>query len=61
MKLIFFASAASASFLNLNYHGAGMVVHLLLLKSSMCKALDAFINEKAQNYLFFDRVVFEGA
>ena len=30
-----FASAVSASFLNLIYHGAGTVVHLLLLKGSM--------------------------
>ena len=30
-----FASAVSAPFLNLIYHGAGMVVHLLLLKGSM--------------------------
>ena len=29
------ASALSASFLNLIYYRAGMVVHLLLLKSSM--------------------------
>ena len=35
MKLNFFASAESASFLNLIYHGAGTVVHLLLLKGSM--------------------------
>ena len=34
MKLKKFASAASASFLYLIYHGAGTVVHLLLLKSS---------------------------
>ena len=31
----FFASAASASFLTLIYHGAGTDVHLLLLKGSM--------------------------
>ena len=30
-----FGSAVSASFLNLIYHGAGTVVHLLLLKGSM--------------------------
>ena len=35
MQLKKIASAASASFLNLIYHGAGTVVHLLLLKGSM--------------------------
>ena len=35
MKLNFFASGESATFLNLIYHGAGTVVHLLLLKSSV--------------------------
>ena len=39
MKLKKIASSASASFLNLIYHGAGTVVHLLLLKSSMGKAV----------------------
>ena len=34
-EVIFFASAVSASFFNLIYHGAGMVVHILLLKFSM--------------------------
>ena len=35
MELIFVASAASASYLNLIYHGAGTIDHLLLLKFSM--------------------------
>ena len=34
-----FASAVSVSFLNLMYHGASMVVHLLLLKGTMGHSL----------------------
>ena len=34
---VFFASAVSASVLNLIYHGAGTVVHLLLLKGSLAQ------------------------
>ena len=34
MKLKKFASAASASFLNSLYHGAGTVVHLLLITTN---------------------------
>ena len=35
MKLIFFVSAVSASFLNLISHGTSTAVHLLILKGSM--------------------------
>ena len=36
---MFLVSAVKASFLNLIYHGAGTVVHLLLLKFSMSRAV----------------------
>ena len=39
MKVTFFVSAVSGLYLRLIYHGAGTLVHLLLLKFSMTRAI----------------------
>ena len=46
MMLTKFASAVSASFLNLIYHGAGTVVNLLLLNPLEIEVCKDFINHK---------------
>ena len=40
----FFGSAVSVLFIKLIYHGAGMVLHLLILKFSMVKPIDIYKN-----------------
>ena len=43
MKMNVFGFSCKTSFLNLNYHGAGTVVHLLLLKFSMVNLIGLYL------------------
>ena len=57
MKINVFGFSCKTSFLNLIYHGAGTVVHLLLLKVSMCNVMCSLPTKqfKKVSYLFLPK------